>query len=590
MGTFTWPIAFLGLLAVPVLVGIYLLRSRYRPHSVSSLLLWQGYRKPRQGGRHIERLQAPLLFILELLAILLIVLAATGPLIRSGRQRRVVTVVLDNSYSMLAGGDQNARSKATAQIRDYFSGSGDFAARFILAGDDSRLIGSSARDMGSVDDMLAEWKCDSVTADLANAVTFANKVSSQAARILIVTDHKPEDIPQNGRIEYWAFGEPLANLAITEATRSRLSGRDRCLVAVTNFADTDKQRTLYIEAAESGNVLTQRQLNLKPRQTERIFFEPNEGLGPLRIRLAGEDSLATDNQALLAPHRHPHVRVKIDITDEQLHELTTKAVRAAGATITDLPQSQLLITDSNTTAAAAGNSWPVTIISEPNSKAYLGPFIMDNRHPLMEGLAFESVVWGGSSDLRLRGEPVIWAGNVTLVSDEELPGGIHHITMNLNTRRSTLQQSINWPVFFYNLIDWRRKRMPGLDRYNVAAGSQVTLTTSGRMSQQQITLTAPDGSRQQLEPIDRELIIEATQPGIYRLKTPDREFAFAANLMRYRESDISNADNGRWGQWAQARLYWWEYKPVDWLLVLAAMGLLTAHSYVSCRIERGPGV
>ena len=69
--TFTLPLGFLALLAVPILVGIYLLRTRSRRYPVSSLMLWVNQKQAREGGLRVERLQIPLLFLLELLALIL---------------------------------------------------------------------------------------------------------------------------------------------------------------------------------------------------------------------------------------------------------------------------------------------------------------------------------------------------------------------------------------------------------------------------------------------------------------------------------------------------------------------------------------
>ena len=77
--TFTLPLGFLSLLAIPGLVAIYLLRTRSRRYPVSSLMLWANQRRAREGGLRVERLQTPLLFFLELLAIILLTLAIASP-------------------------------------------------------------------------------------------------------------------------------------------------------------------------------------------------------------------------------------------------------------------------------------------------------------------------------------------------------------------------------------------------------------------------------------------------------------------------------------------------------------------------------
>ena len=103
MPVFTTPLALYGLLALPALAAIYLLRNRYRPQTVSSLLLWLDPHEQREGGPRIDRLQTPLLFLIELLILALLALAAARPYVPISGGGRPLVVVLDDSFSMLAG-------------------------------------------------------------------------------------------------------------------------------------------------------------------------------------------------------------------------------------------------------------------------------------------------------------------------------------------------------------------------------------------------------------------------------------------------------------------------------------------------------
>ncbi|MFO0928275.1 MAG: DUF58 domain-containing protein [Gemmataceae bacterium] len=109
---FLYPLAFVGLVGVPALLAIYLFRNRFRRRPVSSLMLWPAVRESRAGGRRLRAVQTPLLFLLELLAILLLVLAASEPHLRLRTSSRPLVVVLDDSYSMQAGGERSARTRA----------------------------------------------------------------------------------------------------------------------------------------------------------------------------------------------------------------------------------------------------------------------------------------------------------------------------------------------------------------------------------------------------------------------------------------------------------------------------------------------
>jgi len=76
---FAYPLALVALAALPVLAAIYLFRHRFRRRTVSSLLLWRFRVQTSEGGAKVQRLQLPLLFFLELLALLLLAVSASGP-------------------------------------------------------------------------------------------------------------------------------------------------------------------------------------------------------------------------------------------------------------------------------------------------------------------------------------------------------------------------------------------------------------------------------------------------------------------------------------------------------------------------------
>src|SRR5262245_19447545 len=113
-----YPLALLGLVGVPALVAIYLFRNRYRRHPVSTPRPRPAPRGARHGGTRLRKLQLPLLFLFELLAILLLVFAATDPHFRITAGARPLVVVLDDSFSMQAGGNDSARVRAIEALKD----------------------------------------------------------------------------------------------------------------------------------------------------------------------------------------------------------------------------------------------------------------------------------------------------------------------------------------------------------------------------------------------------------------------------------------------------------------------------------------
>jgi hypothetical protein len=104
------PLALLGLALLPALAAVYMLRHKVKRLPVSALFLWRDARPLPEGGVKLQRLATPLLFFLELLALSLLVAAAAAPLTSCGGRRIPLALVLDDSYSMRAGGRERAKA------------------------------------------------------------------------------------------------------------------------------------------------------------------------------------------------------------------------------------------------------------------------------------------------------------------------------------------------------------------------------------------------------------------------------------------------------------------------------------------------
>ena len=163
----TAPWALLGLISIPIVFGIYLFRTRSRRREVSSLFLWVDRNQARQGGRRIQRLQLPLLILLELLALILLTAAATRPMIRIESLGRPTAVILDASYSMAAGlGEDTVRRRALDDLHRMLSpqfGTHQigFPVQFIVAGAKPQLLPGRAKNAVEARDLLDAWTCAS---------------------------------------------------------------------------------------------------------------------------------------------------------------------------------------------------------------------------------------------------------------------------------------------------------------------------------------------------------------------------------------------------------------------------------------------
>ena len=584
--TFTLPLGFLSLLAIPGLVAIYLLRTRSRRYPVSSLMLWVNQQQARQGGLHLERLQTPLLFFLELFAIILLALAVAAPIVRTVRGAVPLMVVLDNSFSMLAGVDETPKSRAVAALEEQLAiqrfnplTNRRYAVRYVLAGTEPQVLNEVARTAGEAIAQLDAWRCLSPAADLEAAISLAAELGGAKALILVLTDEPPSHTLEAERMQWWAFGISQPNIAFVNATRTATDLGERCLLEITNLSPHAGRTELVVEvdeaaSQESTSPLHRSTLEISPKATQRVFLNLSPKTPPLRARI-GDDILAIDNEVVLLPQRRKPVRVDIRIQDPRLYSLIENALLSTDRALLVQTSPELVFLDDTTAADDPTEAWFMRIITEPEASAYLGPFVIDLTHPLAEGLSLGGVVWGAGMTEQFMGTPIITAGNVPLLTDTERFTGAHELRLRLRLDLSTLQNSPNWPILMWNLLQWRASQTPGLERANLRLGEVAVLTT--RMGTTSLEIFSPDGELLGQPVPDRTINLKAEAVGIYEIRAGVDRYAFSSNALYQAESDLTNKATGQWGDWGEVTLRWWGYQSFAWFFLLLAIGVLTLH-------------
>ena len=585
--TFTFPLGFLSLLAIPGLVAIYLLHTRSRRYPVSSLMLWVNQQQARQGGLRVERLQTPLLFFLELLVIILLALAVAAPIIRTTQGAIPLMVVLDDSFSMLAGVDETPRSRAIAALEKQSRRVGRFnplanrryAVRYVLAGTEPQVLNEVARTADEAIAQLDAWRCFSPSADLEAAINLATELGGAKALILVLTDEPPLQILETDRIQWWAFGIPRPNIAFVNATRTATDSGERCLLEITNLSPHAGSTELVVEvegaaAQESIPPLRRSTLEIDSRATRRIFLNLPPETPLLQARI-GDDALAIDNEVLLLPQRRKLVLVDVRIQEPRLRSLIENALASTDRAVSAKTGAQLVVLDEAAVADDSTDAWFMRVIGEPEASAYLGPFVVDWTHPLTDGLSLGGVIWGAGVKEQFMGTPIITAGNVPLLTDTERFTGAHEIRLRLLPDLSTLQNSPNWPILMWNLLQWRASQAPGLERPNLRLGEVAALRTKLDVSSAEIL--TPDGEMSIQSVLDRTINLKAEGVGIYEIRAGADKYAFSSNALYQAESDLTNKATGRWGDWGEETLRWWGYQSFAWFFLLLAIGILTLH-------------
>ncbi len=603
----TSPLMLLGLLALPVLAGVYWLRSRSRRAVVSSLAFWIDRRSPRQGGRILHRMQTPLCFFLELAAIALLVLAAAGPAVRMPDAARLLVVVLDDSYSMQArppgpsdagaARPPSARERAAEAVAEELR-RGHYVARFVLAGVRPRLMGEPVVEQARLADVLDRWTCRSPLADLPAAVALAAEVGGPTARILVLTDHpphgeqsaaatagngstggpQPEDTAPpssgpayGGQVEWWAHGTPLANMAFTAANRTRSGEGERVLLEITNLSAAPTATTLTLEGADLAAPET-RTARLAAGAATQLFLNLPAGAPPLHATLP-DDALDLDNRVLLLPEAAEPLRVRVDLADEPLREAVSRALAATGRTVEVTARPELVVTDR--ARAMTGEAWQLEITGGDDAVAYAGPFVVDQNHPLARGLSLENAVWSAAPEPSMEGLPIITAGNVPLLTESEDLAGRRRLRMAFAAKVSNVQDMPDWPILFANLVEWRRAGLPGVGAPNVRLGQTATVVLPREAEDAE--LTTPSGAVRRLDAQAGRIEIPTEAVGLYTVRAGEVEYRFASSALARDESDLTACRSDRWGNWEDSPTHQERRAGLGWFVLLLAILVLVGH-------------
>lgn len=577
----TFPFALAALVSLPLLAGIYLLRNRFRRRTVSSLMFWRLMAHVRQGGSKRDRLQLPFIFFIELFILLLLVCAATGPRWQLPSTLRPLVVIMDNSVSMLAGPSSDTpRAQAEKALRSLLESRRFRSIRGVLAGQEARMLNPGGSPRQSLEELLDAWTCHEAKDAIDRAIVLAKELAREPAEILVLTDHGYEEKGSPGDdIRWWAFGKSQPNLAFSSARRTAYDQSDRCLLEIVNYSPAEQTASLTIQAG--GKVLQQTSFPLNPDASRRIILNVPAEASPLEAVLA-PDSLAADNQVILLSPERKKVKTQVAIENESLRASVMEALQASGLFIHDTAHPELIIHQSPQPLLKNG-AWDLRLTVDTEGTPYTGPFLVDASHPLARGLHLDGVIWSAAGTNAVAGAPVIAAGNIILLAAAEDYSGQQHLVMRISPELSTLASTPNWPILFYNLLQWRLSEIAGLRENNIRLGTEAEMVASDSS----LLLLGPEGLRREIAVRSRPVLIHPGRAGNYAVVTSTTTNRLAVNLLSAEESNLARQVTGRWGQWKDVRSIQYEYESVLWIFLILALLVLTWHLILLTR-RRAP--
>ena len=589
------PWGLLALAAVPAIIVIHLYHRRFPPLVVAGLHLWTSETREHLAGRRREKLPVTASLILELLAALLLALVLSEPHFGGLSEAVHLVAVLDNSASM-AGRPPGAespsfRDAAVAEIEQRMArlprGS---VVTLILSGTRPVMLAGPAVPWEDARRRLADWQPHAPRHAFDPAWILGLQLVDKSGELLFITDHLPPENETPEKMECVAVGRRLDNLAISAArwTFDSTTGKGQIFARVQNHSR--KPMNFELTGRAGRNEIFRRAGTLDEQGASPVELEVPGGLGQITIELAAaDDGLAIDNRVELVEPTVRSVTVAIDVPQADAARAILKVVDAlSDVELGDVGSAHLVFLPAGTLPESNPRRWWAGVGPVSRNEADLeaakditGPYLLDKRQPLLEGVVLGGVVWGGVQPLAYDVTPLISSGNLMLLSRLNATRTVGYV-FNIDLARSNLAESPDWPILLTNLIELRRESLPGLSRWNYRLGEDVRF----RLFEGEGGLSASAGQLAlhyagKTKPIAPTSLVELAgleETGIYEVKAGDNSIArFAVNFFDAAESDLRNLVPGRREPTAQTTTSLISLdNPYTWAILVALLAIICA--------------
>lgn len=556
---FANPWGLLGLFALPVIAFIHLYQRRYPPLLVGGLFLWASETQVRMPGRRRDKLPITKTLILELIAALILSLVLADP--RFGEWDKVahLVAVLDHSASMQGqpDGQPTFRDSAVQELEQRFA---KLPRRSVVTLIRTGTMPVTLIRRGTLEEAREVLKTWQPTAPQHRIDTAWEELGEQlieeSGSILFVTDRMPEPqkIPKN--LEVVAVGLKLDNVALDAARWSfdSSTGKGTVFVRVQNYGRNAAECVLV--AVSKGSEVLRKPLTIAAEKAQAVELPVPGGLGTLTLSIEKSvDGSRFDNQIQLVEPKVRSVKVAMQLPKGETQSEVQRVLKITpDVSLTGIADAQLVIAPAGVLPESKPSLWwlgvgPISMaeVDRNAAKNLLGPYLIDKRHPLADGVVLGGVVWGGVQPAKYEVTPIISAGQTPLLS--QLRGTqTTAFVLNIDLEKSNIVESPDWPVLIDNLLEFRRDALPGLRRWNYRLGEVVQFRLfegQDPAPNEALTLNLPSGTRKILRESTVE-IGDLQDPGIYELKQGEATWGqFAVNFFDPAESDLRNLSSGR---------------------------------------------
>lgn len=299
--SFLYPLGLLGLIGIPILIAVYLIKNRYTEQTIASTYLWRLSERFLKRRNPLSRITGIISLILQLLLVATVSLAVAHPIIVLPGAAYEYCFIIDGSASMNMEEDGVTRfdlaKEEILEIARDAKGGSTFTVVFV--GDTTEVVVEKGDDAAKLADRLKTLKASDCTVNYTEAIGVAqgyfDENPSTVTYLITDTDYKDAD-----NITVVNVARDENNLSVKDV-RYVTSGKNTVIVSgkVVSYGD-DKVIDVQLFGDSSEEVLAETKVQAFDGKPESFSFTVElEHFYSLTVRIPNDDAYAADNTAVV---------------------------------------------------------------------------------------------------------------------------------------------------------------------------------------------------------------------------------------------------------------------------------------------------
>ena len=298
--SFLYPLGLIGLIGVPLLIVIYILRSKYNEQTIASTYLWTLSEKFFKRRNPFSGLTGIISLILQIITVIIVSLALARPIFIVPESASEYCFVLDCSGSMNTEQDgktsfECGKDEIADMIEDARLGS---SYTLITVSADTSVVYERLTDKKLAVEMLSDLESSDGAVEYTDALSTAQKYFDEntSALIYLVTD---KDFTNAENVEIVnVSSQNVENYAISDAWGTLTDGTLYTGATVTSYTS---DATINVELYVNGNKDAASSVSLSLKAGESAPVELScraNSYSSFCLRITNDDDLAIDNEVI----------------------------------------------------------------------------------------------------------------------------------------------------------------------------------------------------------------------------------------------------------------------------------------------------